>query len=139
MCQYGQSQMKCYKCKCMNAFSHAQMPTSLPSAEKLVSLLAASCRSPTDFRGNPYHLGNAKKCKYVTCLRISTNNQVCLPIQVHCMLHHDYFHHGCFAAMATLPPSAYLSLCDILSHLALYTTHIVQSAWCQCCNYQSKT
>ena len=74
------------KCKCMNAFGHAQMLTSLLSAEKLIFLLATICRSPTGFRGDPYHLGNARKCKCITCSRISANIQVCLPLQVHCML-----------------------------------------------------
>ena len=123
MCQCGQSQKKCNQCKCMNAFYHAHMLTSLPSAEKLNSSLATIRRSPTGFRGDPYHLGNARKRKYVTCSRISANVQVRLPPQMHCMLPHAYSRHGCLAAMATLPPSAYLSLRDILSHLALYIAH----------------
>ena len=99
------------------------MLTSLPSAEKLLSSLATICRSPTGFRGDPYHLGNARKRTYVTCSRISANVQVRLPLQVHCMLPHAYSRHGCLAAMATLPPSAYLLLRDILGHLALYIAH----------------
>ena len=138
MFQYGQSQKKCNKCKCMNAFWHAQMLTSLLSVEKLISSFTTICRSPTGFRGNPYHLGNTRKRACITCSRFFANNQVCLPIQVHCMLHHAYSCHGCLVAMDTLPPSAYPSLPDILSHLALYIACMVQSTWCHSCNYRSQ-
>ena len=98
MCQCGQSQKKCNQCKGVNAFYHAHMLTSLPSADKLNSSLTTIRRSPTGFRGDPYHLGNARKRKYVTCSRISANIQVCLPLQVHCMLPMPT------PAMAALPP-----------------------------------
>ena len=86
-----------------------------------------------------FNLGNTRKHKYITCARISTNNQGCLPIRVHCMLHHAYSCHGCLVTMDALPPSAYLSLRDILSHVALYLVHIIQSTWCKCCSYWSQS